>query len=145
MTAIEFFRRIDEVERSVHAAARKVELFKSMAEKITMSLEGEVVSHSPNVHSNEDAIIRLSEAKEDLRNLTDAYTSMVDMITEKMTRLDDPEEESLLTYHYLHHISLSTVAIQLHRGRTWVYRRHDIALEKLNKILADLKTDDLPA
>ena len=81
MTAIEFFRRIDEVERSVHAAARKVELFKSMAEKITMSLEGEVVSHSPNVHSNEDAIIRLSEAKDDLRNLTDAYTSMVDMIT----------------------------------------------------------------
>ena len=127
------------MERSVHAAARKVELFKSMAEKITMSLEGEVVSHSPNVHSNEDAIIRLSEAKDDLRNLTDAYTSMVDMITEKMTRLDDPEEESLLTYHYLHHISLSTV------GRTWVYRRHDIALEKLNKILADLKTDDLPA
>ena len=95
------------MERSVHAAARKVELFKSMAEKITMSLEGEVVSHSPNVHSNEDAIIRLSEAKDDLRNLTDAYTSMVDMITEKMTRLDDPEEESLLTYHYLHHISLS--------------------------------------
>ena len=133
------------MERSVHAAARKVELFKSMAEKITMSLEGEVVSHSPNVHSNEDAIIRLSEAKDDLRNLTDAYTSMVDMITEKMTRLDDPEEESLLTYHYLHHISLSTVAIQLHRGKTWVYRRHDIALEKLNKILADLKTDDLPA
>ena len=81
MTAIEFFRRIDEVERSVHAAARKVELFKSMAEKITMSLEGEVVSHSPNVHSNEDAIIRLSEAKDDLRNLTDAYTSMVLTIT----------------------------------------------------------------
>ena len=87
----------------------------------------------------------MSEAKDDLRNLTDAYTSMVDMITEKMTRLDVHEEESLLTYHYLHHISLSTVAIQLHRGRTWVYRRHDIALEKLNKILADLKTDDLPA
>ncbi len=144
MTAIEFFSRIDEVERSLNAAARKVELFKCMAEKITMSLEGDVVSHSRNVHSSEDAIIRLSEAKNELSNLTATYTSLVDIITEKMTRLDDPEDESLLTYHYLHHISLATVAIQLHRGRTWVYRRHDIALGKLNKILADLKMDDLP-
>lgn len=143
MTAIELFGRIDEAERSLNSAARKVELFKCLAEKVTMSLEGEVVSRSRNVHSNEDAIIRLSEAKDELRLRTNVYSSLINVITEKMTRLDSPEDESLLTYHYLHHKPLSAVAAQMHRGRTWVYRRHDIALDKLNKVLKDLKEEDL--
>ena len=44
MTAIEIFKRIEASERSLNTAARKVELYKCMAERITSTLEGEVVS-----------------------------------------------------------------------------------------------------
>ena len=59
MTSIEFFRKIKESERSVSTAAMKVDVFKSMAERITVSLEGEVVSRTRNVHANEDAFLNL--------------------------------------------------------------------------------------
>ena len=137
MTAKEFFKKIHAAERSVESAARKVEIFKSMAEKITSSLEGETVSHTRNVHSNEDAIIRLAEAKEELACRTEVYTKLVDEISEKMTGLDDPEEEVLLTNHYLKHLSLLAVAREMHRGNSWVYDHHDAAIKKLDKILAE--------
>ena len=46
MTAKEFFKKIHAAERSVESTARKVEIFKSMAEKITSSLEGSGFSTS---------------------------------------------------------------------------------------------------
>ena len=49
----------------------------------------------------------------------------------------DPEEEILLTNHYLKHLSLLAVAREMHRGNSWVYDHHDAAIKKLDKILAE--------
>ncbi len=141
MTAKEFFKKIHDAERSVESAARKVEILKSMAEKITSSLDGETVSHTRNVHSNEEAIIRLAEAKEELARRSAVYTAYVNEITEKMAILDDPEEEILLTNHYLKHLSLVAKSRDLHRCRSWVYEHHDLAMKKLDQILADADED----
>lgn len=138
MKAVDFFRKMNEVERCLHAAERKVELFKSLAEGGTLSLDGEMVSRSRNVHANEDAVIRLAEAKDGLRKLRDTYFSLVDMITDRMTRLEDPEDEKLLAYHYLEHTPLTSVALRMHRGKTWVYQRHGVAPERLDTLLKDL-------
>ena len=81
--------------------------------------------------------IRLAEAKEELARRTEVYTKLVDEISEKMTGLDDPEEEVLLTNHYLKHLSLLAVAREMHRGNSWVYDHHDAAIKKLDKILAE--------
>ncbi len=141
MTAKEFFKKISDAERRVESATRKVELFKSMAEKITASLDGEQVSHTPNVHSFEDSVLRLSEAKEELNRLTAAYTALVSEISAQMRLLDDPEDEELLTCHYLRHIPLTKVAKEMHRCVAWVYRRHTIALEHLDRILEDYERE----
>ena len=101
MTAIEIFKRIEASERNINTAARKVELYKCMAERITSSLEGEVVSRSRNMHSFEDSILRLSEAKDELRIASDYYSALVDFITGKMNGLEEQDDEDLLTYHHL--------------------------------------------
>ena len=93
MTAKEFFKKIHAAERSVESAARKVEIFKSMAEKITSSLEGETVSHTRNMHSNEDAIIRLAEAKEELARRTEVYTKLVDEFSAGCRTGDESREQ----------------------------------------------------
>ena len=59
MTAKEFLERVVLAERRVNAASRKVELYKSMAEKVTSALGGEQVTHTRDVTANENAIIRL--------------------------------------------------------------------------------------
>ena len=135
MNAVEYFNKIQEIERHISAASRRVMLFKAMAEKITASLDGEQVVHSRNVHSSEDAILRLSEAKDELERLSADYSLLVSEITEKMTNLD-PEEEDLLTYHYLKHLPLLAVAREMNRGKTWVYEHHVSAIRNLNLILS---------
>ncbi len=144
MTAIEIFKRIEASERNINTAARKVELYKCMAERITSSLEGEVVSRSRNVHSFEDSILRLSEAKDELRIASDYYSALVDFITGKMNGLEEQDDEDLLTYHHLQHMPLNEISIKLHHSRTWGYRRHDIALKNLDTLLNDLTEADIP-
>lgn len=145
MTSIEFFRKIEESERSVSTAAMKVDVFKSMAERITVSLEGEVVSRTRNVHANEDAFLNLSEAKEELKAASDYYMKLVSIVTEKMSRLEDPEDEKLLTYHYLNHMPLTTAAEKMHRCRAWAFRRHSVALQNLDVLLNGINVEDLTA
>ena len=130
MTAIEIFKRIEASERSLNTAARKVELYKCMAERITSTLEGEVVSRSRNVHSFEDSVLRLSEAKDELRIASDYYSVLVDFITEKMNELEEQDDEDLLSYYHLQHIPLAEISTKLHHSRTWGYRRYEIALKK---------------
>ena len=145
MTAIDLFRKIEASERSMSTATRKVEVLKSVAERITGSLEGEVVSHTRNVHSFEDSVLRLQEAKDELKQVADYYSRLFDFITEKMTHLEEPDDEELLTYHYLSHFSLAVVAEKMHRCRAWTYRRHDVALKNLDLILKDVNEGDLPS
>ena len=145
MTAVELFRRIETSERSVATATRKVEVLKSMAERITGSLEGEVVAHSRNVHSFEDSVLRLQDAKDELKRVVNYYSHLFDFITEKMTHLEDQDDEELLTYFYLGHLSLTAVAEKMHRCRAWAYRRHDTAMKNLDLILKDVNEVDLPS
>ena len=144
MTAIEFFSRLEASERSISTATRKVEVLKSMAEKITSTLEGEVVSHTRNVHSFEDSILRLAEAKEELALASKKYSLLVDFIMAKMSLLENPDEELLLSYHHLSHIPLSVAAEKLHHSRSWGFSQHDIALRNLDIILAELREEDIP-
>lgn len=144
MTAIELFRRIEASERIVSTASRKVEVLKSLAERITGSLEGEVVSHTRNVHSFEDSILRLQEAKDELKQVADYYSRLINFTTEKMMLLKEPNDEELLTYRYLSHLTLAAVAEKMHCCRAWIYRRHDVALRNLDQILKDISDNDLP-
>lgn len=145
MTAIEIFKRIEASERSLNTAARKVELYKCMAERITSTLEGEVVSRSRNVHSFEDSVLRLSEAKDELRIASNYYSVLVDFITEKMNELEEQDDEDLLSYYHLQHIPLAEISTKLHHSRTWGYRRYEIALKKLDVLLSNLTEADIPS
>lgn len=134
MSAIEYFNKIHEIERNITAASRRAMLFKAMAEKITATMDGEQVVHSRNVHSFEDAVLRLTEAREEVERLSADYNLLVNEITAKMISLD-PEDSELLTYHYLKHMPLLIVAREMHHGKSWAYDHHASALRQLDLIL----------
>jgi len=144
MTAKELFEKIDEAERNLSTAVRKVEVLKSIAERITSSLQDEVVSHSINVHSHEESIIRLSEAKDALNLVSANYSSLLDFITKKLALLDNEDDEALLSYYHLSHLPLNDISVRLHHSKTWGYRRYDIAIRNLDIIVSDVSEEDLP-
>ena len=130
-----FLLRAEAMERRIDAALRKVELFRSLAQRITTKLDQEQVSHSRNVSANEDAIIQLMEAEEQLKQLCTEYGDVVSEITAVLASLENREDERLLSDVFLKHHSLEQIAAREHVTKSCVYKRCDRALDALERIL----------
>lgn len=131
----EFLLRAENMERRIDAALRKVELFRSLTQRITAKLDQEQVSHSRNVSANEDAIIQLMEAEEQLKQLCTEYGDVVSEITAVLASLENREDERLLSDVFLKHHSLEQIAAREHVTKSCVYKRCDRALDALERIL----------
>lgn len=131
----EFLLRAAALERSIDAALRRVELYRSMTERVTVTVGGEYVVHSPNHTANEDAIIRHMEAKEQVKRLQEEYDATVREISAVLEVLENPRDEQLLADVYLKHVPISEIAQREHVTRSCVYKRCNRALAELEMLL----------
>ena len=131
----EFMLRALVLERRIDAAIRKVELFRSLSEHVTSHWGKESVSHSRNISANKDAIIRLMEAEEQLKQLCAEYSNVVSEITAVLAALESREDERLLSDVFLKHHSLEQIAAREHVTKSCVYKRCDRALGELERLL----------
>ncbi|MGN0243996.1 MAG: hypothetical protein ACI4CT_08050 [Lachnospiraceae bacterium] len=131
----EFLLRAEIMERRIDAALRKVELLKSLTQRITAKLDHEQVSHSRNVSANEDAIIQLMEAEEQLKQLCAEYGVVVSEIMAALASLENRDDERLLSDVFLKHQPLEQIAAREHVTKSCVYKRCDRALDALERIL----------
>ena len=131
----EFLLRAEAMERRIDAAIRKVELFRSLAERVTSHWGKESVSHSRNVSANEDAIIQMMEAEEQLRQLCAEYGNVVSEITAVLASLENREDERLLSDVFLKHQPLEQIAAREHVTKSCIYKRCDRALDELEKMI----------
>ena len=130
-----FLLRAENMERRIDAALRKVELFKSLAERVTSGWMQDNVTHSRSISANEDAIIRLMEAEEQLKQLCAEYGDVVSEITAVLAALESREDERLLSDVFLKHHSLEQIAAREHVTKSCVYKRCDRALGELERLL----------
>lgn len=131
----EFLLRAEAMERRIDAALRKVELFRSLTERVTSHWGKESVSHSRNVSANEDAIIQLMEAEEQLKQLCAEYGVVVSEITAVLASLESREDERLLSDIFLKHQPLEQIAAREHVTKSCVYKRCDRALKAIEELL----------
>lgn len=66
MKAKDFLQQVALAEKRMQKAQQKVDLYRSLAEKVHASMDGERVSKTRNVTAHEEHMIRLIEAKEQL-------------------------------------------------------------------------------
>ncbi|MDY4139230.1 MAG: hypothetical protein SOY30_07825 [Eubacteriales bacterium] len=131
----EFLLRAEIMERRIDAALRKVELFRSLAERVTSHWGKESVTHSRNVSANEDAIIQLMEVEEQLKQLCAEYGVIVSEITAVLAALENREDERLLSDIFLKHQPLEQIAAREHVTKSCVYKRCGRALDALERLL----------
>lgn len=132
----EFLLRAAVLERSISAAIRRVELYRSMAERVTITIGGEYVAHSRNHTAHENAIIRHMEAEEQVRRLQDEYDATVREISAVLEALENPSDEQLLADIYLKHIPIGEIAERESVTKSCVYKRCDRALAELEVLLS---------
>lgn len=130
-----FLLRAEAMERRIDVAIRKVELFRSLTERVTSHWGKESVSHSRNVSANEVAIIQLMEAEEQLKQLCAEYGHVVSEITAVLAALENREDERLLSDVFLKHQPLEQIAAREHVTKSCVYKRCDRALKALEELL----------
>lgn len=137
MKAEEFLKQAMFAERRVSAASRKVELYEAMAEKVTSVLGGEQVSHTRDVTASENAILRLVEAQDQLKQFQDEYNVIVDEIVDMLNCLRDHDIEEILSYYYLKHHSISAISEEMHVSRSFIYKHYRRGMLELELLLAE--------
>lgn len=130
-----FLLRARKIEQKTDAALQKVELYRSMTERITAKLQKDSVSHSRNVTANEDAIIRYMEAKEEVRKLSVEYEQVVNDILSVLASMENPSHVKLLTELYLLNQTVESVAKREHVTSACLYKRCNRALTELETLL----------
>lgn len=130
-----FLERANNIESKIDATLRKVELYKSLTQRVSAKLNRDRVSQSSNVTANEKAIIRLMDEEERLKQLYDEYEKIVDEITAVLTKLEDPNDERLLVELYLEHQTIHSLAARDHVTRAGIYKRLERALEEIETLL----------
>lgn len=130
-----FLERANNIESKIDATLRKVELYKSLTQRVSAKLNRDRVSQSSDVTANEKAIIRLMDEEERLKQLYDEYEKIVDEITAVLTKLEDPNDERLLVELYLEHQTIHSLAARDHVTRAGIYKRLERALKEIETLL----------
>ena len=135
MTAKEYLEQVYRLDREINTKLEEIETLRSMTGKVTGSYEGETVSHSRNVHSLENIIIKLMEAE---NSLNGEISRLVDLKTEVKALLEKVENDSyrqILIKRYLCYLPWSRISYEMHYSRRWTLTKHERALEVVQKIM----------
>ena len=135
MTAKEYLNRGYLLLKSIDAKKGQIDQLRTLAEHVTASYGGEVVSHSRNVHSLEEAMAKIVDAQNDLGNLICEYLDVVKELRQTIDLVADPECQLLLEMRYISMKSWKTIGVLLECCRTQTYNLHKRGLALVETVL----------
>ena len=136
MTAKEFLNRAYRLDTSINNRFEQIQRLRSLAGKTTAAYRGETVSHTRNVHSSEDAIIRIIEAEQELNREIDELIVIKNDIRQVIELVADPNCRLLLESRYLCMNHWDDVCSKLEVSRSRVFELHQTALSMVETVLA---------
>ena len=142
MTAKEYLGQAYRLDQRINSKLQQVDSLRSLTQKITASYDGEVVSHTRNVTSLQDTIIRPMEAEEELNRQID---ELVDLKMDIARLIDQVHNESfrlILEKRYLCFLQWDQIAAEMHYSRRWVLNKHDRAVEVVDKLMAEREVQE---
>ncbi len=137
MTAKEYLSQAYHLDQRINAKLEQVEALRSLTQKVTVSYESEPVSHTRNVSSLEDSIMRLMEAEKALNSVIDVLVDMKMDITQSIAAVPDRDCQLLLEKRYLCFQSWEQIAVDMHYSLRWVHNTHSRALKAIDKVLRE--------
>lgn len=137
MTAKEYLGQAYRLDQRITSKLQQIDSLRSLTRKVTASYDSEVVSRTRNVHSLEDAIIRLMEAEEDINRQIDELIQLKIEIGETINQVRNESYRLILEKRYLCFLPWDQIASEMHYSRRWVLNRHDRALEVVDRLLAE--------
>lgn len=137
MTAKEYLGQAYRLDQRITSKLQQIDSLRSLTRKVTASYDGEVVSRTRNVHSLEDAIIRLLEAEEEINRQVDELIHLKIDIGETINKVRNESYRLILEKRYLCFLPWDQIASEMHYSRRWVLNKHERSLEVVDRLLAE--------
>ena len=137
MTAKEYLNQAYWLDRRIDSKLEQLSALRDTATKTTAVMDGEVVSHTRNVHSLQDVIAKIIDMQEEINGDIDALVDLKRDIMRTIKGIENPEYQTLLELRYLCFKRWEEISVVMNYNLRHIYRLHDEALEKV--IVPDLQ------
>lgn len=137
MNAKEYLGQAYRLDQRINSKLQQIESLRSLTQKVTASYDGEPVSHTRNVSSLEDTIIRLMEAEEQINRQIDELVALKMNIAALIDKVRNESYRLILEKRYLCFLPWDQIAADLHYSRRWTLDRHDRAVEVVEKLMCE--------
>ena len=104
---------------------------KEMATKTTSIMQDDVVSHTRNVHSMEDAIAKMVDMQTEINADIDHLVEKKQEIMHAIYAVENPEYQTLLELRYICFHSWEEIADKMHCTVSNVFKVHSKALRSV--------------
>ncbi|HML45694.1 MAG TPA: hypothetical protein PKE04_02950 [Clostridia bacterium] len=137
LPAKEYLSQAYHLDQRINAKLEQVEALCSLTRKVAVSYGSEPVSHTRNVSSLEDSIIRLMDAETALNCAIDALVDMKMDIAQCINAVPNYDCQLLLEKRYLCFQTWEQIATDMHYSSRWVHIVHSRALTAVDKVLRE--------
>ena len=137
MTAREYLDQGRRLDQQISNRLEQLERLRSLTQKITVSYGGEAVSHSQNLTSLQDSIVRLMEAEQELNRQIQELVEMKVELSTVISQVRNDTYRMILEERYLCFHDWNQIARQMHYSRRWVMDKHERALAAVDSILRE--------
>ena len=135
MTALLFLSRAYRLEAQVQSKLQQIERLRSLASKVTSNTANEPVSHTRDVTEMQDAVIRIMEEEEILKNRIKMLMDVKEQIRDVIEHVDDVTLQLILEKRYLLYESIKEIAADLGYTYRWTEKKHKKALQEADRII----------
>ena len=137
MTPKEYLNQAYWLDRRIDSKLEQLSALRDTATKTTAVMDGEVVSHTRNIHSLQDVIAKIIDMQEEINSDIDALVDLKRDIVRTIKGIENPEYQTLLELRYLCFKRWEEISVVMNYNLRHIYRLHDEALEKV--IVPDLQ------
>ena len=131
MTAKEYLNQAYWLDRRIDSKLEQLSALKDMATRTTSVMSGEVVSHTRNVRSMQDVIVKIIEMKNEVNADIDQLVDLKAEIMRVIKAVESPEHQTLLELRYLCFKPWKVIANKMGYNVRHIYRLHDEAVDAI--------------
>ena len=131
MTPKEYLNQAYWLDRRIDSKLEQLSALRDTATKTTAVMDGEVVSHTRNVHSLQDVIAKIIDMQEEINGDIDALVDLKRDIMRTIKGIADPEGQTVLELRYLCFKRWEEISVIMNYSVRRIYQIHDAAMEKL--------------
>ena len=139
MTATEYLEQIQRLDRQINSKLAILSSLEASATRTTAAVEGEVVSHTRNVHALQDTIAKIMDLREEVNADIDCLVDLKDEAESVIRCLEDIASQTALILHYVQLEPWKEVAAAMYYNLRSVYKIRDRAIEQLDALIAEGK------